>query len=247
MADKLEFKSKLGEILEIANRKENRIKREEVEEFFEVDNLSKEQMELVFDYLLSQKIAVVGYKKEGGVVKNSEQDEPYSMEEEKYLKAYLSDLSSIPAEKEGELTELYEKVLVGDAIAKARVTEIYLSKVVEIGKELRNTQVFIGDLIQEGNVSLMVALEAAETIQGIEEFLDGEIRQGMQMLIEETVELKNRGQKMVERVEHLDSEITKLKEDQGREITIEELALHMEIDESEIMEILKLVGEDKEE
>ncbi len=247
MADKLEFKSKLGEILEIANEKNNRIKSEEVEKFFEDDHLNEEQMTLVFDYLLSQKIAVVGYKKTGGVIKSGKEEEPYSLEEEKYLKTYLSDLSSIPLEKVGELDALYERAIEGDAVSKARITELYLGKVVEIGKELRNPQVFIGDLIQEGNVSLMVALEQLESVQEAKSFLESEIRQGMQMLIEETSELKNRDQKMVQKVEHLDSEITKLKEDKGREITIEELALHMEIDETEIMEILKLVGEDAEE
>ena len=58
MADRLEFQGKLGWILEEAKEHANRIQKEEIERYFENDDLSDEQMELVYDYLLSQKVAV---------------------------------------------------------------------------------------------------------------------------------------------------------------------------------------------
>ena len=61
MADRLEFQGKLGWILEEAKEHANRIQKEEIERYFENDDLSDEQMELVYDYLLSQKVAVSGY------------------------------------------------------------------------------------------------------------------------------------------------------------------------------------------
>ena len=65
MADRLEFKEKLAGILALAEGQNGKITVDEVEKYFEEDGLSQEQMNLVCDYLLSMKMAVVGYKQTG--------------------------------------------------------------------------------------------------------------------------------------------------------------------------------------
>ncbi len=257
MADKLEFRSKLSGILALAIEQNYKIDSEEVEKYFEEDQLTQEQMELVFDYLLAQKVAVKGYVKAGGSVAEASENESeisvtYTQEEEEYLQEYLTDLEAIRQEKDGECERLFLEISQGNTLAKSRVTELYLRKVVEIGKSMYHSEVFLGDLIQEGNVSLMIALETLPDVKdvgckGIEEYLETEIRQGIQMLIEETTELKNRDKKMVQQVADLDESITKLTEDLGRKVTVDELALYMEMSEEEILEILKLTGEDVDE
>ncbi len=72
MADRLEFKEKLAGILALAEGQNGKITVDEVEKYFEEDGLSQEQMNLVCDYLLSMKMAVVGYKQTGGTVKEAE-------------------------------------------------------------------------------------------------------------------------------------------------------------------------------
>ncbi len=257
MADKLEFRSKLSGILAIAVEHDYKLTCEQVEQYFEEDSLNKEQMELVFDYLLAQKVAVKGYIKEGGSISSGEESqESLTPEEEAYLGEYLTDLEAIRGSKEGEVLDLYRGIQSGDTLAKSRMTEIFLSRVVEIGKEMYHSEIFLGDLVQEGNVSLMIALESLpdftelgeEGIQeALESYIEQEVRQGIQMLIEETAELKGRDQRMVEKVTTLDENITKLTEDLGRKVTIDELALYSELSEEEILEILKLTGEDVEE
>lgn len=255
MAEKLEFRSKLSGILTIAIDNGNKITCEEVEKYFEEDQLTQEQVELVFDYLQAQKIAVKGYVKVGGSVSEAEENEQpqetLSAEEKAYLEEYLTDLEAIKQAKDGELEDLFLAINQGGTLAKSRVTEIYLPKVVEIGRAMRRPEIFLGDMIQEGNVALMVALETLPKIEegkdALEKYIETEIRQGMQMLIEETTDLKSRNQKMVQQVSDLDEGITKLTEELGRKVTIEELALYMELNEEEILEILKLTGEDKEE
>lgn len=64
MSDRLEFREKLGGILQKAQGAQNVLSVREVEEYFAEDGLSREQMELVCDYLLSQKVAVKGYVKQ---------------------------------------------------------------------------------------------------------------------------------------------------------------------------------------
>ncbi len=260
MADKSEFLNKLGGILEVAKEYEYRLTREQVEQYFQEDQLTTEQMELVFDYLMAQKVAVRGYIKLGSRDSESASEGEatesaaalLTQEEEEYLQEYQMDLGAIPVERDGEIEMLAERVHEGDTLAKGRMTEIYLPKVVEIGKSMHHPELFLGDLIQEGNVSLMLALECIPDVREVgigevESYLEIEIRQGIQLLIEEMTELKNRDKKMVEQVSDLDECITKLTEDLGRKVTLEELALYTEMSEDEILEILKLMGEDVEE
>ena len=75
MAERLEFREKLAGILALCASQNNITDKTTVEEYFAEDNLSKEQMELVFDYLLSQKVIVKGYVKAGGSIKNAENTE----------------------------------------------------------------------------------------------------------------------------------------------------------------------------
>ena len=63
MADKLKFQEKLSGILHLAEEKQMHLNIEEIEKFFEEEALSAQQIELVCDYLLSQKVAVSGYEK----------------------------------------------------------------------------------------------------------------------------------------------------------------------------------------
>ena len=63
MADKLKFQEKLSGILHLAEEKQMHLNIEEIEKFFEEEALSAQQIELVCDYLLSQKVAVSGYRK----------------------------------------------------------------------------------------------------------------------------------------------------------------------------------------
>ena len=64
MADRLQFKEKLAGVLALAEDQNGKITVDEVEKYFEEDGLSQEQMNLVCDYLLSMKMAVIGYKQQ---------------------------------------------------------------------------------------------------------------------------------------------------------------------------------------
>ena len=95
MSDRLEFQGKLQGVLELAKSKGQKIALEEVENYFEKDCLSKEQLQLVCEYLLSQKVAVSGFEKnntamqEGEAEKESAELPTLSEEEQKYVESYL--------------------------------------------------------------------------------------------------------------------------------------------------------------
>ena len=127
MSDRLEFREKLGGILQKAQGAQNVLSVREVEEYFAEDGLSREQMELVCDYLLSQKVAVKGYVKQGGTVteKTEEQaEEHYTEEEKRYLARYMEEIKTIKAEEAGERQKLFAASIEGDALARGRLMEL---------------------------------------------------------------------------------------------------------------------------
>lgn len=163
----------------------------------------------------------------GGTVVEEEEEKNFPKEDELYLETYLEEMSSLVP-----LNEREEKL------------KQYFPKVVEIAKELHTPEFFIGDLIQEGNVGLMLALEKEEAEE--QEILEG-IRQMMQLLVEEQEEVKHQDNKMVEKVVFLDESLKNLTEDLNRKPTLEELADYMEMTEEEVNDILRLTGEEDDE
>ena len=227
MADRLEFKEKLAGVLALAEGQNGKITVDEVEKYFEEDGLSQEQMNLVCDYLLSMKMAVIGYKQTGGMVKEEKEEaKPLNMEEQKYVEEYLRGLDDMKEETREEVRMAY-----------------YLPKVVEEAVRLHHPEVFIGDMIQEGNIALMIALKEIPKEKDEEEILE-QVRAGMMASLESQTEVKRRDHKMVEKVTELDEAIKGMKEEFGRKVSVDEVAERLGISEDEIEDILKLAGEE---
>lgn len=241
MKNKVKFLEKLKTLLAVAKDNGGSVTIEQVKQHFEEGALNDEQMELVFDYLLSQKIVVKGYV-------TMEEDKPELTEEEKaYLEEYEKELQILKAEKEDEKEELFGLAISGDSLAKQRLIEVYLKEVIEIAKEMRHPDIFLADLVQEGNVGLLIGVDSVNAVETAHDTIISQIRQSMQMLIEEQEEEKNHDDEMVKKVSVMDAAITELTEELGRKVTIEELAVHMGISEEDVMDILKLTGEEQEE
>ena len=228
MADRLQFKEKLAGVLALAEDQNGKITVDEVEKYFEEDGLSQEQMNLVCDYLLSMKMEVIGYKQDGGTVKEAENEEqqPLSPDEQKYVEEYLRSLGDMNEETPEEVRMAY-----------------YLPKVVEEAVRLHHPEVFIGDMIQEGNIVLMLALKEIRKEKDEEEILE-QVRAGMLASLESQTEVKRRDHKMVEKVTELDETIKSMKEEYGRKVSVDEVADRLGISEDEIEDILKLAGEE---
>lgn len=228
MSGKLEFREKLSGILELGNEKNKALTTEEVEKYFEEDHLSNEQMELVYDYLLTQKIAVMGYEKKGGTVLSAEEkEEKLTPQERMYVEEYLEEINSLRPQNRAE-----EKL------------KYYSPKVVDLAIELCNEECMLEDLIQEGNVGLMLSLEQ-EVLS--EKQILANIRQAMQMLLEDNEETKLHDRKMIEKVTYLNECVKNLTEDLQRKPALDELAAYMELTEDEVNDILRLTGEEDDD
>ncbi len=105
---------------------------QEVQAFFQDDNLTDEQMNLVHEFLMSQKVEVIGYT---GTIENTEKTEQEekdtsSQQEKDYVAEYLIDIEKMAKQTEEEVTLAY-----------------YLPKVVEEAVKLHMPGIFIGDVI----------------------------------------------------------------------------------------------------
>ncbi len=246
MNEKAEFLEKLNGLLQMAQGQGSQITVEEVRAYFSEGALTEEQMILVFDYLLAQKVTVKGYIKVG-----TEEAETivFSEDEEAYLREYARELQFVATVTDEDKEALYAQVSAGDADAKARLVEAYLHEVIDIAKEMHRPDIFLGDLIQEGNLGLIIGVEliAESDPKDAHAMIERQIRQSIQMLLDEQTELASRDKKMVEKVQALDDAITALTEELGRKVSIDELAVYMGMEIEEIEDILKLAGEDTEE
>lgn len=231
MADRLEFREKLGRILALAADQGDQMTLDGVEQFFEDDGLSEEQVDLVCDYLLSQKVAVTGYHKQPGIVREAA-DEPGELSdaEQSYLTEYLRDMEHMEQGSDEE----------------ARMAG-YLRVVTKEALKMHRDGVFLGDLIQEGNISLMVALQEHGGSHGSEAQILEEVRAGIQAFLESQTETGRQARKIVNQVAELDEVIKCMSEDLGRKVTIDEVAVKLGMPEEQIVDILKLTGEDEVE
>lgn len=243
MNEKTEFLEKLNGLLKLAQEQESQITIEEVKAYFSEDALTEEQIELVFEYLMAQKVVVKGYMK----MTPEKRENEYTEEEKLYLKEYKHDLKAIRSASQEEVQQLYRQVMDGEENAKNRLVEVYLKEVVTIAEQLHQPEVFIGDVIQEGNLGLVLGMEKITDPMKAHETIVMQIRQSIQLLLEEQSELSSRDKKMVEKVQALDESIQALTEELGRKVTIDELAVYMGVEIEEIEDILKLTGEEPEE
>lgn len=222
MSGAAQFQKKLVEMLSLCKEHGDEIEREEVEIFFKEEHLTEEQMNLVYDYLLSQKVLVKGYTKVVDEEEAGDDSEKFSCEEIEFLKQYEEDMQMMP-ENDPMRT--------------------LLPKVVKIAKELSRPEIFLGDLIQEGSFGLVLGMHQGAD----EETLLQMARESMQEMVEAQTEVKIQDQKMADKVNDLDEKIKELTKEMGRKITVDELAEFLEISEDEIEAIIRLAGEDLEE
>ncbi len=244
MEGKAEFLKKLQGLVIFAQEKGNQITIEEVKGYFSEEYLTEEQMELVFDYLLTQKVVVKGYLR---MTEEVEETVVFSEEEQAYLEEYLEDLKAFKKVDKNERKVLFENVLQGDAKAKERLIEVYLPEVVEIAKLMHHPEIFLGDMIQEGNVGLILGMEMLKDVESAHNTIVTQIKESIHMLTEEQDKFTSRDRSMVEKVRLLDESIQTLTEELGRKVTIGELAVHMGLTEEEVEDILRLTGEEEEE
>ena len=118
----------------------------------------------------------------------------------------------------------------------------------QLAVEMNTEDIFIGDLIQEANVSLVQALGAAGELLRSEEWLLEQVREGIRQACKEQSQRKFEDDSLVARVEKLESAVRELSEDEEdgeSAFSVGELAVILDMDVEEIRDTLRLTGDDK--
>ena len=252
MDKKTMFNEALAKLVSYATAHDNLITMEDVKSFFTglIDDDS--QYKLIYDYLSINKIEIKGFTPSddnifddshgmNAISENIAKDENgQSQEETDFIKMYMDDMDALQTVSDVEQAALVNKLIAGDASASTPLVESKLKKVADIAKKYCGKGVTFGDLIQEGNLELMVAVsEYTKECGDFNNYIDKRIEQGIRNVINSQINSDRIGQHLADKLNQLDNTTSKLSKELGRVPEISELADAMGITEDEASLLLK--------
>jgi len=202
-------------------------------------NADPEQIDVIYKAIEDNKIQIVDeYEKDKDLyeqlLKEISMDDP--------VKMYLKDIGKVPLLSANDEIELAKKMMDGDEDAKQKLSEANLRLVVSIAKRYVGRGMQFLDLIQEGNLGLMKAVEKFDYQKGFKfsTYATWWIRQAITRAIADQARTIRIPVHMVETINKQVRVSRVLLQQLGREPTPEEIAKEMGISETRVMEIQKI-------
>lgn len=250
------FQKKLMEILEMAKKKNNVLEVKEIEDHFKTLELSPEQIEDIYDYLEKSDVDVLGVV----VEKEDKEDEGEEEEEEEVeldlslpdgvniddpVRMYLKEIGKVNLLTAEEEIELAKRMEEGDEFAKQRLAEANLRLVVSIAKRYVGRGMLFLDLIQEGNLGLIKAVEKFDYRKGYKfsTYATWWIRQAITRAIADQARTIRIPVHMVETINKLIRVSRQLLQELGRDPLPEEIGAELGMPVEKVREILKISQE----
>lgn len=215
-----------------------------------------EQMDEFFEQLSDLTIEVLNESDEEiELGEEEEEEEDYSLEDDLALppgvkindpvRMYLKEIGRVPLLTAEEEIELARRIQNNDEEAKRRLAEANLRLVVSIAKRYVGRGMLFLDLIQEGNMGLIKAVEKFDHTKGFKfsTYATWWIRQAITRAIADQARTIRIPVHMVETINKLIRVSRQLLQDLGREPTPEEIAKEMELSPEKVREIMKIAQE----
>ena len=258
------FSEKLVELLELAKKKKNVLEYQEINDFFKDQPLEVEQMEKILDFLEASGVDVLrisGNDEElildddADIDKMDDEEEieldkidlsvPEGVSIEDPVRMYLKEIGKVRLLTADEEIELAKRMEQGDEDAKKRLAEANLRLVVSIAKRYVGRGMLFLDLIQEGNLGLIKAVEKFDYRKGYKfsTYATWWIRQAITRAIADQARTIRIPVHMVETINKLIRVSRQLLQELGREPTPEEIAEEMKMPVDRVREILKISQE----
>ncbi|MBR3397696.1 MAG: RNA polymerase sigma factor RpoD [Lachnospiraceae bacterium] len=265
--DKEKFLEKLKTLEEVGKAKKNTLEIDEIKSYFSDMPLGDEQMEKVRSYLEERGIDVVQFSvndkdfddsmllikdddiplddEEEVDVENIDLSVPEGVSVEDPVRMYLKEIGKVPLLTADEEVELAMRMEEGDEEAKKKLAEANLRLVVSIAKRYVGRGMLFLDLIQEGNLGLIKAVEKFDYRKGYKfsTYATWWIRQAITRAIADQARTIRIPVHMVETINKLIRVSRQLLQDFGREPTPEEIAEKMNLSVDRVREILKISQE----
>lgn len=161
------------------------------------------------------------------------------------VKLYLKEIGRVPLLSSDEEIELAKKIIEGDEAAKKRLAEANLRLVVSIAKRYVGRGMYFLDLIQEGNVGLIKAVEKFDYTKGFKfsTYATWWIRQAITRAIADQARTIRIPVHMVETINRLKKAQSQLLHENGREPSEEQIAEAMDLPIERVREIMRVAQE----
>ncbi len=258
-----DFAEKLQRLLELAHSKKNVLEESEVTRFFRGEVLRPEQLDRIYDFLDDNNVDVL--RPEDGLDMDPdfflEQQEEDNLEPDADLdvnsislnvpegisvtdpvRMYLKEIGKVPLLSADEEIEYARRMDEGDEEARKRLAEANLRLVVSIAKRYVGRGMQFLDLIQEGNLGLLKAVEKYDYKKGFKfsTYATWWIRQAITRSIADQARTIRIPVHMVETINRLVRTSRQLLQELGREPKPEEIAERMDISVDRVREIMKI-------
>ena len=252
-----EFTEKLKELLAYAEKKKKVLEYQEVNDFLADLELDPKRIEKIYDYLERNNVDVLRFSEDD----KEDEDMPIEEEEEEVtaidlsvpeginiedpVRMYLKEIGKVPLLTAEEEVELAKRMEEGDEFAKKRLAEANLRLVVSIAKRYVGRGMLFLDLIQEGNLGLIKAVEKFDFRKGFKfsTYATWWIRQAITRAIADQARTIRIPVHMVETINKLTRAQRQLLQELGREPTPEEISEVMGIPVERVREIQKISQE----
>ena len=255
---KAKLQEKLQELLALAKKKKNSLEYQEISEFFKDMELDADEFEKILDFLETNNIDVLRIMDDDDIDDDIILDDEDEVEVEKIdlsvpdgvsiedpVRMYLKEIGKVPLLSAEEEIELAKRMELGDQEAKKRLAEANLRLVVSIAKRYVGRGMLFLDLIQEGNLGLIKAVEKFDYRKGYKfsTYATWWIRQAITRAIADQARTIHIPVHMVETINKLIRVSRQLLQELGREPTPEEIAAEMNMPVDRVREILKISQE----
>ena len=255
------FLERMKELVALGKKKKSVLEVQEINDFFTDIELSPDQMEKVFDYLETNNIDVLRISADvddtdvdiDDMISGEDEVDmehidlsvPEGVSIEDPVRMYLKEIGKVPllnAEREIELAKRMEE---GDEEAKKELAEANLRLVVSIAKRYVGRGMLFLDLIQEGNLGLIKAVEKFDYHKGYKfsTYATWWIRQAITRAIADQARTIRIPVHMVETINKLIRVSRQLLQELGREPLPEEIAKELDMPVERVREILKISQE----
>ncbi|MDD6214398.1 MAG: RNA polymerase sigma factor RpoD [Firmicutes bacterium] len=250
MSDLESKKQIVRELIEKGKKKGVLTHKDIIQSFYETE-ITVEELETIYDALEKEGVEIVeDLEKELEEIEVSKEElEDLSVPEDinidDHVKMYLKEIGKVPLLDADEETELAKRMADGDEEAKKKLAEANLRLVVSIAKRYVGRGMLFLDLIQEGNLGLIKAVDKFDYSKGYKfsTYATWWIRQAITRAIADQARTIRIPVHMVETINKLVRVSRQLVQELGREPTPEELAKELNMSVEKVREISKISQE----
>lgn len=265
MVDRNTFMETLHLVQEIAKTTAEPMDRETALSYFKDMELSAEQQEMVYQFLLlpeeeadsneetdETENTVASDSGDADGTGNAVGQNEENQDSTPHFQMYLNEIDTITQLVDSEEEALYRRLLSGDVSVVEDISHQWLKRVVAIAEEYKGRGVLLDDLVQEGNIGLLLGLNVlaqgkekagegkAVTAADVPELLRGAVRESMEQYLNEESGEDQQNETILGKVALVHQAQDYLAKEKGEKPSLRELSEYTKIPVEEINDIMSL-------